>query len=274
MFESLQDVLLLVLVLLVAVLCVIVALIFRKRRSTRRTDSGDDEHRKVKERIQGEDAAKIEPIESVRGKPKPPEITEKEEEFLHRGTGPEEGAESENVEGLSDNIRRAEKFEPWKKSETLRTHTYGDFVILGDEEHEEPEEKPVEKAKEPPKKPEEKKRKEDKPKKTEPTEKAPKPEKRYEPPERPEARPSKLAKAGDISSSPDSFLGGVVILEGSIKLSSRGATGSWYVLFDDSGTAVVRSASDIPYESCRLTVKVEKTRLGQTYLEVQKAEKL
>jgi cell division septation protein DedD len=269
MFESLQDVLLLVLVLLVAVLCAIVVLIFRKRRGMNRAEPGDDEHRKVKERIQGEDAAKIEPIESVTGKPKPPEITEEEEEFLHRETGPEEGAESEDV------IRKAEKFEPWKKSETRRTHTYGDFVILGDEEHEEPEEKPVEKPKEPPKKPEEKKRREEKPAKAE---KAPspekKPEKRYEPPERPEARPSRLTRTGDISASPDSFIGEVVTLEGSIKLSSRGATGSWYVLFDESGTAVVRSASDIPYESCRLTVKVEKTRLGQTYLDVQKAEKL
>ena len=82
------------------------------------------------------------------------------------------------------------------------------------------------------------------------------------------------AKASQIEKSPKSFQGKTVVLEGSLKLSSSSKNDTWYVIFDDSGSAVVRSASEIPYENSRITARVEKTRLGQVYLDVIRSEKL
>jgi hypothetical protein len=88
-----------------------------------------------------------------------------------------------------------------------------------------------------------------------------------EPPARPAARAEPLSTA-DIMGSPDGFLGHTVAIEGEVKLSSRGPEDSWYMLFDGRGSAVVRSKEEIPYPRARILAKVEKTRLGQVYLEV------
>jgi len=82
------------------------------------------------------------------------------------------------------------------------------------------------------------------------------------------------ATASQIEKSPKSFQGKAVVLEGSLKPSSTGRNDTWYVIFDDTGSAVVRSASEIPFENCRITARVERTRMGQVYLDVIKSEKL
>ncbi len=82
------------------------------------------------------------------------------------------------------------------------------------------------------------------------------------------------ASASQIEKSPKSFLGKTVALEGTLRLSSTSRNDTWYVIFDDSGSAVVRSASEIIHEKCRITARVEKTRLGQIYLDVIRTEKL
>ncbi|MBN1896943.1 MAG: hypothetical protein JW789_04450 [Candidatus Aenigmarchaeota archaeon] len=58
-----------------------------------------------------------------------------------------------------------------------------------------------------------------------------------------------------------------IAIEGELQLSSKGAD-FWYVLFDKDGSAVVRSTKEIKDKKCRLTAKVQKTRLGQLYLDV------
>jgi hypothetical protein len=95
-----------------------------------------------------------------------------------------------------------------------------------------------------------------------------------EPPKPKEEAPSAKTSTSEIAESPQTFSGKMIMVEGNIRLSSRGKDDLWYVLFDESGSAVVRSKEEIPYERCRLVVTVNQTRLGQTYLEVQKHERL
>ena len=97
------------------------------------------------------------------------------------------------------------------------------------------------------------------------------------PPGAPEPKveaPGARTSSSEIAESPQNFSGKMVTVEGNIRLSSRGKDDLWYVLFDESGSAVVRSKQEIPYERCRLVATVNQTRLGQTYLEVQKHERL
>jgi len=94
--------------------------------------------------------------------------------------------------------------------------------------------------------------------------------------EKPEVKPGEFVKtsAADLTESPKSFYGKTVSVEGTLRLSSRGKSDVWYVLFDDSGSTVVRNKGEIPCERCRLFAEVKQTRLGQTYLEVQRYEPL
>lgn len=99
------------------------------------------------------------------------------------------------------------------------------------------------------------------------------------PPGKPSMPPPKPGKAvrknaSELAELPESMYGSPVMVEGSVRLSSRSSSGFWYVLFDDSGSVVVRSLQEIPYEQVRLTATARQTRLGQTYLEVQKVERL
>ncbi len=64
-----------------------------------------------------------------------------------------------------------------------------------------------------------------------------------------------------------------IAIEGELQLSSKG-TDFWYVLFDKDGSAVVRSTKEIKEKKCRLTAKVQKTRLGQLYLDVINFKKI
>ena len=79
--------------------------------------------------------------------------------------------------------------------------------------------------------------------------------------------------ASEIAKAPDSFFGKTVMLEGDIHMSSKGVEDFWYVLFDDSGSSVVRSKQEIPFDKARVSGTVQKTRLGQVYLDVVKFEK-
>jgi hypothetical protein len=92
--------------------------------------------------------------------------------------------------------------------------------------------------------------------------------------EKPEsARKPGVTSAWEIVDKPKDFYGKTVVLEGHMRLSSRGKEEFWYVLSDDSGTVVVRSTEDIPLKDCRVTATVEETsELGQTYLELKKCE--
>ena len=91
--------------------------------------------------------------------------------------------------------------------------------------------------------------------------------------ERPAVSKAKVSTA-QIAEAPEEFHGKAVTIDGSIKLSSKGKNDAWYVLFDSSGSAVIRSRDEIPFDKVRVTAKVEKTKLGQTYLDVRKFEKL
>lgn len=94
-----------------------------------------------------------------------------------------------------------------------------------------------------------------------------------EPP--PEAeKPSTQTNAAEITESPRTYVGKTIGIKGTISLSSKGESDSWYVLFDETGSVVVRSTQEIPYERCRLSATVKQTRLGQTYLDVLKFYKL
>lgn len=114
-----------------------------------------------------------------------------------------------------------------------------------------------------------------------PWESRPKPEGK-KPPEAAKAAAKPQPKYGtytkfttaDIANLPESFYGKTVSVEGSLRLSSRSDVDVWYVLFDDTGSIVVRSSQEIPYEQCRLFAVVRRTRLGQTYMEVQKYERM
>jgi len=107
-------------------------------------------------------------------------------------------------------------------------------------------------------------------------EKAPLAGKQAEPPaeEEKEQRKTVMVKTYQINESPDSFKGKTVTMEGSLKLSSKGKNDAWYVMFDETGSAVVRSKEEIKFEKCRLTVRVEKTKLGQIYLDVKDFKKI
>jgi hypothetical protein len=99
---------------------------------------------------------------------------------------------------------------------------------------------------------------------------APEPQKT---PESPKAGEGKAITTEDIAKSSASLKGQTVAIVGDMKLSSKGADDRWYVLFDNKGTAVVRSKTEIPYVRARILAKVEQTRLGQIYLEVINAGK-
>ncbi len=86
----------------------------------------------------------------------------------------------------------------------------------------------------------------------------------------PEPSDTTRVTAAELSGSPRSFLGKRVSAEGIINLSSKGKDDFWYVLFDDTGSAVVRSKEEIPFDRCVLFAEVKETRLGQTYLDVQR----
>jgi hypothetical protein len=79
--------------------------------------------------------------------------------------------------------------------------------------------------------------------------------------------------SADLAQSPKDYIGRSISMEGIIKLSSRGKKDVWYVLFDDTGSAVVRSGEDIPTDKVRVFAEIKETRLGQTYLDVLKYEK-
>ncbi|MBN2330215.1 MAG: hypothetical protein JXC85_00190 [Candidatus Aenigmarchaeota archaeon] len=100
-----------------------------------------------------------------------------------------------------------------------------------------------------------------------PVEAKPQMEKPPEPPSE-----SSIITTADLSQSPKDFIGKSVTMEGIIKLSSRGRNDVWYVLFDDTGSAVVRSRQDIPSDKVRIFAEIKETRLGQTYLDVLKYE--
>ncbi|MCD6496074.1 MAG: hypothetical protein J7K54_02270 [Candidatus Aenigmarchaeota archaeon] len=80
-------------------------------------------------------------------------------------------------------------------------------------------------------------------------------------------------KTAEINDDAKTFMDQTVSVEGTLSLSSKG-TDFWYVLFDDSGSAIVRSEKEIPLKSCRITAVVKKTRLGQIYLDALRYEKI
>ncbi len=82
-----------------------------------------------------------------------------------------------------------------------------------------------------------------------------------------------MITSADLAQSPNDYIGKSVSMEGIIKLSSRGKKDVWYVLFDDTGSAVVRSGEDIPIDKVRVFAEIKETKLGQTYLDVLKYEK-
>jgi len=84
----------------------------------------------------------------------------------------------------------------------------------------------------------------------------------------PKAADSKATKISDIVSDPESFTSDISV-EGNLRLSSAGKDDFWYVIYDGTGSAVARSSDKIPHDRCRLTVTVEKTRIGQTFLQVK-----
>jgi hypothetical protein len=77
-----------------------------------------------------------------------------------------------------------------------------------------------------------------------------------------------------ITKDSKAFLGQTVAIEGDLQLSSKGKDDVWYVLFNKTGSSVVMSKKEIPLKRCRLFAKVEKTRLGQIYLNVTRYEKI
>lgn len=86
--------------------------------------------------------------------------------------------------------------------------------------------------------------------------------------------PSVKANTRELTDNPDSYMGKTVIVEGDLKLSSRGENELWYLIFDDTGNSVVSSKKEIPHEKARIYSEVKKTRLGQIYLDVMKFEKM
>ncbi len=78
----------------------------------------------------------------------------------------------------------------------------------------------------------------------------------------------------EITKDPGSFIDQTVAVEGELHLSSKGEDDVWYVLFDDSGSSIVMSKEEIPLSRCRIIAKVEKTKLGQIYLNVLRYEKV
>jgi hypothetical protein len=80
--------------------------------------------------------------------------------------------------------------------------------------------------------------------------------------------------SAEIVKDPKSFVGQTVSVQGDVQLSSKGAEDAWYVLFDKSGSSVLRSKEEIPLKRCKVTAKVEKTKLGQIYLDVIRYEKV
>jgi hypothetical protein len=78
----------------------------------------------------------------------------------------------------------------------------------------------------------------------------------------------------EIAKDPKSFIGQSVSVEGELHLSSKGDEDAWYVLFDKSGSSIVRSKEEIPLKKCRITARVQKTKLGQIYLDVIRHEPL
>jgi hypothetical protein len=93
--------------------------------------------------------------------------------------------------------------------------------------------------------------------------------------EEPAAKPDVegVIKAAKIAEDPDSFTDSTILVEGVLKPSTEAKNDYWYVLLDDSGSAVLRSNTLLKHEKCRITAKVEKTNLGQTYLEVLRCQR-
>jgi len=77
-----------------------------------------------------------------------------------------------------------------------------------------------------------------------------------------------------IAKDPKSFIGQTVAIEGDLQLSSKGKDDVWYILFNKTGSSVVMSREEIPVKRCRLFAKVEKTRMGQIYLNVTRYEEI
>jgi hypothetical protein len=82
-----------------------------------------------------------------------------------------------------------------------------------------------------------------------------------------------IIESEDITKEIDTFLGQAVAVEGDLQLSSKGTDDVWYILFDKSGSSIVRSKEEIKPKHCKLLAKVEKTKLGQVYLDVTRYEK-
>jgi hypothetical protein len=131
-----------------------------------------------------------------------------------------------------------------------------EYVDLG--EPEEPAAKPPAAAPEPPAK----------------EEPAPEPAPSAGPPKPMPSGKATEVNAAQVSESPQSFSDRVISIKGTVSLSSKGDNDAWYVLFDESGSVVVRSSKEIPFERVRIAATVSKTRLGQTYLDVRTFEKL
>ncbi|UCD02769.1 MAG: hypothetical protein JSV63_03220 [Candidatus Aenigmatarchaeota archaeon] len=115
------------------------------------------------------------------------------------------------------------------------------------------------------------------PRKAPPVIKALKPEKGVKPEEAsPDVAFEKAVTvdSSEISKDTETFLGQTVAIEGEIQLSSKGIDDFWYVFFDKGGSSVVRCKENLPFNKCRLFVKVERTKLGQIYLDVVRYKKL
>jgi hypothetical protein len=75
----------------------------------------------------------------------------------------------------------------------------------------------------------------------------------------------------EFFTTPENFKGRTLSLEGDLSLSSKGDGDFWYVLSNESGSAVARSTNELPEGKVKIVAKVDQTRLGQVYLNVEKA---
>ncbi len=256
MIPMIKEMLLGLLVFLVLLFIFIVILIIRKRKGPKTAKPGEEKA----------------PVEQAQ-----PKKTE-EEKVQAPETGPTDAKSIKNLI-TSGVVKEAKELQPDVSEDD-------DIVFIEDFDEEDGrkveatsllEPFPEKKAPEP--EPEAKPPAPEKIKAQEPEAKPPAPEKKEEPaPEKPDkevaAVSEKSVNISDITESPESFHGKAITVKGNLKLSSEGNGDFWYLLFDDSGSAVVRSTSEIPYEKCTLKAKVEKTNMGQTYLEVQQFDKL
>ena len=82
------------------------------------------------------------------------------------------------------------------------------------------------------------------------------------------------SKVSEVMGNPEHYMGKPVAITGNVRLSSKGKDDFWYVLFDGTGSAVIRSREKLSSEKCKIHGRVEKTKLGQVFLEVQNSEEV